>query len=289
MNKIPFNKPPLSIDEQIALLKKRNLILNNESYAKHKLSIISYYRLSAYFRPFYIRNQEIFRKNVSFEDIIKLYYFDKKLRKIIFDKLENIEVFFRTKIIEIISEENAFGYLTKLNNDKKDEILEKINKELNRSKEVFVKHYRKKYSNDDFPIWMIVETISFSLLSLIFKNLDEKSKIKIANDLNLSIEILESWIHNLVYIRNICAHHSRIWNRILAIRPKISKKKEEFQGLNNKKIFFSLCVMQYFLHYIDEEEKSLKSELENLFLEYPKISKRNMGFPDNWEDLKIWE
>jgi abortive infection bacteriophage resistance protein len=289
MNKTTFNKSPFSYDEHINLLKERNLIINNEKYAKHKLSIISYYRLSAYFRPFYIRDKEIFRNNTLFEDIIKLYYFDKKLRKIIFDTLENIEIFLRTKIIELISKEGAFGYLTMINKEKKDEILNRINRELNRSKEVFIKHYKNKYLDEYYPIWMIVETISFSLLSMLLKNLDEESKIKLANDLNLSVDVLESWLHNLVYIRNICAHHSRIWNRILAIRPKIPKKKEEFQGLNNKKIFFSLCVMQYFLHYIDEEEKSLKSELENLFLEYPKISKRNMGFPDNWEDLKIWE
>lgn len=289
MNKIPFNKPPLSFDEHISLLKQRNLIINNESYAKHKLSIINYYRLSAYFRPFYIKGKEIFTNNTTFEDIIKLYYFDKKLRKIIFDKLENIEVFFRTKIIEVVCENDAFGYLIKLNEAKKDEILEKINKELGRSKEVFVNHYNKKYENEHFPIWMIVETISFSLLSILFKNLDEESKIKIANELELPVYVLESWIHNLVYIRNICAHHSRIWNRILAIRPKIPKRKKEFQGLNNKKIFFSLFVIQYFLNYIDEEENSLKNELQNLFSEYPQINKRNMGFPDNWEEIKIWE
>ena len=162
---------------------------------------------------------------------------------------------------------------------KKEEIIGKIDKELNRSKEVFIDHFKKKYSNEHFPIWMIVETISFSLLSMLFKNLDEKAKIKIANNLDLPIDVLESWIHNLVYIRNVCAHHSRIWNRILAIRPKIPKKKEEFKGLNNKK---------YFLNYIDEEENSLKTELQNLFAEYPEILKRSMGFPNNWEELKIW-
>jgi len=289
MNKIPFNKSPLSCDEHISLLKERNLIINNESYAKHKLSIISYYRLSAYFRPFYIRNKENFKNNTTFENIIKLYYFDEKLRKIIFNKLENIEVFLRTKIIDVVSKNGAFGYLEMLNEDKKEEILEKINKELNRSKEVFVSHYKKKYENKHFPIWMIVETISFSLLSILFKNLDEESKIKIANDLDLPVDVLESWIHNLVYIRNICAHHSRIWNRILAIRPKMPRRKVEFQGLNNKKIFFSLCIIQYFLNYIDEEENYLKNELKILFAEYPQIKKHNMGFPDNWEELEIWE
>ena len=289
MTKTTFSKPPLSCDEHISLLKQRNLIIKNESYAKHKLSIINYYRLSAYFRPFYVRGEENFKNNTTFEDIIKLYYFDKKLRKIIFDKLENIEVFFRTKIIDVVSKNGPFGYLEMLNKDKKDEILEKINKDLNRSKEVFVSHYKKKYKNEHFPIWMIVETISFSLLSMLFKNLDEKSKINIANDLDLPVDVLESWIHNLVYIRNVCAHHSRIWNRILAIRPKIPKRKKEFHGLNNKKIFFTICVIQYFLNYIDEEENSLKNELQNLFSKYSQIKKRNMGFPDNWEELKIWE
>jgi abortive infection bacteriophage resistance protein len=289
MNKTTFKKSPFSYDEHINLLKERNLIINNEKYAKHKLSVISYYRLSAYFRPFYIRDKEIFRNNTLFEDIIKLYYFDKKLRKIIFDTLENIEIFLRTKIIELISKEGAFGYLTMINKEKKDEILNRINRELNRSKEVFIKHYKNKYLDEYYPIWMIVETISFSLLSMLLKNLDEESKIKLANDLNLSVDVLESWLHNLVYIRNICAHHSRIWNRILAIRPKIPRKKEEFKGLNNKKLFFSLCVIQYFLNFIDEEENSLKKELQNLFLKYPEISKRNIGFPDNWEKLKIWE
>ena len=283
MNKIQFNKPPLSCDEHISLLKKRNLIIFNEDYVKYKLSIINYYRLSAYFRPFYVRDKEIFKDNTTFEDIIKLYYFDKKLRKIIFNKLENIEIFFRTKIINVIVTKGSFGYLEMLNKNK-DTILEKIDKELNRSKEVFIKHYKKKYEDEYFPIWMVVETISFSLLSMVFKNLDEELKIKIANDLNLPVDVLESWLHNLVYIRNICAHHSRIWNRILAIRPKIPRRKKEFRKLNNKKLFFSLCVIQYFLNYIDEDENSLKNELKNLFLEYPQIKKYNMGFPNNWEE-----
>lgn len=289
MNKPAFSKPPLSSDEHIKLLKQRGLIIKNESFAKHKLSIINYYRLSAYFRPFYVRGKEIFKENTTFEDIIRLYYFDKKLRKIIFDKLENIEIFFRTQLIEVVCENEAFGYLDMIDDKKKDEIIGKIDKELNRSKEVFINHFKNKYSNEHFPIWMIVETISFSLLSMLFKNLDEKAKIKIANNLDLPIDVLESWIHNLVYIRNVCAHHSRIWNRILAIRPKIPKKKEDFQKLNNKKIFFSLCVIQYFLNYIDEEENSLKTELQNLFSQYPEVSKRSMSFPDNWEELEIWE
>ena len=97
-----YAKEHKTFDEQLQLLKDRNLIIPNDTYALAKLQHINYYRLSAYFLPFqYPKNSENknkFLPNTTFEDIINLYYFDTELRKVIFEAIEVIEIYFRTQI-----------------------------------------------------------------------------------------------------------------------------------------------------------------------------------------------
>ncbi|MCE3239055.1 MAG: uncharacterized protein K0R24_2036 [Gammaproteobacteria bacterium] len=113
-NKIIFDKPALSIEEQINLLLNRNLILNDLHEACHYLTTIVYYRLMIYFKPFLastINSDNEFKPETSFSDIVSLYVFDRKLRLLVTDASERIEVAFRTAILpKIIGEKNFLIY-----------------------------------------------------------------------------------------------------------------------------------------------------------------------------------
>jgi len=290
--KTSFNKPFLPYQDQVDLLKSRNLNVSNDAFVVTKLSHLNYYRLSAYYLPFY-DDKEHFKDGVQFENIIKLYYFDKKLRNLIFYAIEKIEVYFRTQITYVIAKEfGPFGYTKSehftMNAYHHHKLLEDINREVVRSKEVFVKHFFEKYTEKNLPVWMMVEIVSFGTLSKLYKSLKPEQKKEIIKGLGLHQKVFDSWFHTLVYIRNVCAHHSRVWNKMLAIKPEIPRKIELFKTLNNKKVFFVLTMIEFILEKVDDDEFILKDELNKLLAKHPEVPISNMGFPENWHELEVW-
>ena len=296
-----YQKKHKTFNEQLEILKQRKLLISNESFALTKLQHINYYRLSAYFLPFqYPQNSEnknIFLPDNSFEDIISLYYFDAELRKIIFEAIESIEIYFRTQIAYFHSlKYDAFGYLV-LNNfrenkaDKFYELQNDILKEKSRSKEYFIKHFKEKYNSVDLPVWSVVEIISFGTLSkffMILKEEEQKQVIKRIKEINKVV--FYKWLHALSSVRNICAHHSRIWNRTLGISFEVPKGFKAFEQMktSKNKIFFALSVIEFILTSIGEDEIEFKSKIKALLVKYPKVKLESMGFIENWEQNQIW-
>jgi abortive infection bacteriophage resistance protein len=275
----------------VNLLRDRNLTVSNVQYAIKKLKHLNYYRLSAYFHPFY-ESKDIFRAGTTFEDIIQLYYFDKEFRNLIFYAIEKIEIYIRTQTSFAISKKHGvFGYTDRRifhNSNKHQEILQSIKKEIGRSKEPFVNEFFSKYRDNYLPTWAMVEIISFNTLSKIFANLKEEYREAILEEIDIKPYVFQRWLHSLTYIRNICAHHSRLWNKVLAIEPMKPKNQKFFKTLNNKKIFFVVMMLEFLLQEIDDEEFDFKYQLQRLFHKYPLVDTKAMGFIDNWEDYEIY-
>ena len=315
--KVPYNKKPLSIKTQVAKLETRGLVIDDENLAGNYLSNISYYRLRAYTYPFQNNrdseaDHEFIRKDIHFKDIIDLYCFDRRLRSLVFNAIEKIEVSIRTKIIQIYSEstgnshwyedeslfkdtshwvngEEVFAY-NSLSND--------ISHEIDRSNEDFIKHYKSKYLIPETPpAWMALEVISFGTLSRLYELLNkDDNKKTIAKQFGLNkIDILENWMHALSNLRNCCAHHSRIWNRRLVVsillptnadylfldRDTIAKTKQN-------KLFAYLCCVKYILDIISPNNDFHKN-LKALIADGGRLlSLKDMGFPDNWNYLGVW-
>ena len=160
-------------------LKQRGLIFDDESEATSYLFNISYYRLRAYTYPFQETGEDcdhnFTRKDIHFEDIIALYCFDRRLRSLIFNAIEKIEVAVRTKVVQVYAESTGnshwyddeslyrFGY---------DDLMEHIEADVNRSNEDFIKHYNSKYNDPPMPpSWMALEVVSFTTLSRLFQSL----------------------------------------------------------------------------------------------------------------------
>lgn len=296
-----YNKPPVPISDQVLKLKKRGLLIENIDLAERYLSNISFYRLRAYTYPYQdnLNPDHPFIGKVSFSDIMELYTFDRKLRLLVFDAVEKIEVALRTQIIYHWSLKNGSHWhldqsLYK-DQTKFTRHLATLQKELNRSNETFISHYKNKYSNpSEPPCWMSLEVTSIGLLSLLFENLKNcpEKKAVIHHFGLLSNDILENWMHNFCNIRNICAHHGRLWNRRISIPITIpNKTKSDF--IENKKIYpyklyASLSAMVYVTNIIAPESVFNKSLLE-LLKTCPLGQLKEMGFPKNWDKDKFWK
>jgi len=298
MQKPLYQDPFLSYDKQISLLKSRGLLFNDESQALNLLKRVSYYRLSSYFLPFQSSIQnKIFVNNVDFDDVFNLYQFDADLREIVMTGTREIEIAVRSKMVYTLSLSNGSFWLEQkdLFSDFKEytNTISKIIMEIDRSQESFIVSFRNGYSNSTPPAFMVFETTSFGTLSRIYKHLKlDTNKREIAHFFGLPSVVFESWLHSLVYIRNICAHHARLWNREIRIKPNLPIKISKNTWLSNKqvrrdRIYIILSMIIYLLNAIDPKH-TFKQKLIDLFSKYPHINKNAMGFPQNWQKEVLW-
>ncbi len=300
MHEMKYSKLPISIPEQIEKLKKRGLQFGDESKAANYLSNISYYRLRAYTYPFQDNTnpEHPFIKKISFEDIINLYVFDRQLRLLIFNAIEKIEIALRTQIIYQYS--LAYGGFWHLNPALYNnsvyfaEQIASLQKEIDRSNETFIKHYKTTYTDPkESPCWMSLEVSSMGLLSKIFSNLKKDDcKNKIAFHFGLKdVDVLTNWMFCLSIIRNTCAYHGRTWNRRL---PQIALPRKPInQFINNKqihtnKIYASLCCIQYILKIISPNN-NFNSELKSIMKTCSLTQDKEMGFPEKWKEDMLWQ
>lgn len=293
MAKIPYQKPALSYSQQINLLKSRGLIIKNTQKAKHYLENIGYYRLSGYMYPFLdnIPNH-IFKKGTSFDDIINLYKFDRELRLLVFSTIEKIEVSVRAHIVQQYSEDlnNPFWLndSTLFSNSKKyTEILKSIKLLLTKSKDVFITHFYNTYTQTIPPAWMTFEIIQMGQLSMIYEYLKKSPSHKdIADYFGIKEPVLISWLHTLVYVRNISAHHARLWNKKLRIAAKLPINPK-YTWFNSSPIqpdsFFAIfCIITYLLRIISPRNNFVK-KFSRLIQKYKISNLDAMGFPNNWK------
>lgn len=296
-----YTKPAISITDQIAKLKGRGLVIDDEKKAASYLNNISYYRLRAYTYPFQdnTHDEQLFTSIISFEEIISLYVFDRKFKSLVFDAIEKIEISFRTQIIY----HWAMSYGSHWHLDAslfRDSVrfakeYHRLSQEIDRSVETFIDHYKKKYNNPvEPPAWMSLEVSSFGLLSLMFRNLKlgkEKKAITKYYGLN-DVSILESWMHSLSNIRNICAHHGRLWNRRLTAHIKLPNHHQHTFIKNYKilpyKVYSTLCCIQYILNIISPG-CTFKERLIQLMNNCPLAQEKEMGFPHGWQNEPLWK
>ena len=308
-----YNKPHLSFQEQLEHMKRCGLNIHNESYAIKKLSTINYYRLSAYCLTFqYSKNSENrdnFYPNTEFRTIIRLYDFDRQLRHLLFGAVEVIEVYLRTQIAYWHTKKyGTFGYLEEDNfhcNEKDfNQVIKLMKDECKRSDEKFIEHFKEKYGTTDLPLWTVVEVLSLGTLSKLFMIMKKEDKDNVCQIFDVhSTKVFQSWIHSLTIVRNISAHHSRLWNKQLRIPFKVPNKNRLFQPIakitkrikgeskefnNNGSTFFAIFTLKYMLDRIGEEVE-FKNLVEELLKNYPEVNLKAMGFVDEWKTLDIWD
>lgn len=293
-----------SYDEQLEILKSRGLRIGDEKKALGYLRTIGYYRLSGYFysfRQFAPENSKSrldeFTPGTHFEDVKNLYMFDKKLRQSALDALERIEVALRVNIAHTLGRYDPLAYKDEnyfASGFNHAEWLERHNNLVEREKKTsFVKHHLEHYA--DLPVWVACEVWDFGTMSMLYKGMLNKDKDRIAKFYRLREgRHLQTHLHALNFIRNVSAHHSRLWN--MGITIKVSLKglaDEEWKLLSIKKPFVYFCLMKRMLDVICP-----RTEWGDRFLtvldEFPDVenkavSLRDMGLEGNLRSWKLWQ
>lgn len=293
-----YTKPPLDLSQQIALLQGRGLIIPDINLAKSYLSNVGYYRLSAYMLPLKVIGVDRFLPGTTFDDVIQLYRFDREFRVFLFDYIERLEINFRTQLIYHLSLAHGAFWYENSSLFKKSVLhtshLFNIDKEVDRAREVFKDHFINKYtSSQRMPVWMAFEMTSFGTLSKVFENLKgTPAKIDIANHFGLYVAVLQSWIQSLNYIRNMCSHHSRTWNRILTVKPSFPSTPPTnlwiSHSVPNDKMYYAICCILYLLRTANPNTRFIKC-FKDLLARYPALPLSQMGFPANWDSDPFWK
>lgn len=302
-----FDKPSLSIPEHLDQWQARGLTIPDRPRAERYLSVISYYRLSAYTLPYQNGNPDHqFKPGIEFEDVLHLYVFDRRLRLLILDAIERIEVALRTRMTNVLAANHGpHAYLdpgifdTRYNHAW---LLEQVARKCDDSQaETFIKHYRAKYTDPNLPpIWMIMEILTFKEVSVLFSYLRiREDKQAIAGFWNLPDTVLHSWFRALSDLRNVCAHHSRTWNREFGSRPLIPRRPPaRWPDLSlpladpridpTRRLYYLLVVIETLLLKINPGS-SWHTRLYALLEDFPVVSRAHMGMPNEWAEDPFWQ
>ena len=279
-------KESATYEEQIAVLRKRGCIIEDENLCQEILSQISYYRLSAYFLT-YKTIDDKYASDTNFNSIYQIYEFDRKLRHLLLLVLEEIEIFLRAQFSYYYTQKyGPDGYMNATNYNKKHNHFEftsrikSIIKE--NSKLPFVKHHIEHYGGK-FPLWVITELFTFGMLSYFYADMLIADQKKIANTVFRTPlpKNIRSWLRCCTILRNVCAHSGRLYNTIFSAIPADIPNIDQYQ---ERRLFMIIMAVREIYPDINKWNDEFVPEISALFEEYKDIIQlKHIGFPANWE------
>lgn len=277
-------KKPTTFEQQIDKLKNRDCIIEDEKKALTVLRRVNYYRLTAYFLPF-TDNDGNYISGTSFNRVLRIYEFDKKLRCLIFPIVEELEILLRTELSYMHSHKyGELGYRSAENfnsHHNHDDFFKTINSCIEHNKnQLFVKHHIEKYDSK-FPLWVIIELFSFGNVSRFYADMIRQDKKQFANKIfHISDKILESWLYCLTRLRNYCAHYSRLYFNQFSAIPQ-TPKNSTYEYKSN--VFDYILLLKNLSLDKENWNNNFLIQLESLIEEYSdSISFSHIGFPNDW-------
>lgn len=311
-----YDRPWKSFAEQLELLQSRGLQVTDERAALRCLERIGYYRLSAYWYPFRVfelsqdpvtkalvtTRTDQFVRATHFSDAYELYLFDKQLRLLVLDAMERIEVALRVDAAYVLGRSGAFAHLDRARlhprfaekADTYGQWRQRYDDLVSRSKEDFVKHYRQKHGAD-LPVWVAVEVLDFGSVSQLIAMMTVPDQQQIASKYGVDWRVLRTWLRSLNYLRNLAAHHSRVWNRNVVDQPKLPERGEidwcdEFIDKADliAKPFLLLAITRHLLQAL-YPESTWPARVDRHLSNFPKqqserrLAVEDMGAPAGWE------
>ncbi len=305
---INYDKKSMSVSEQIGLLKSRGLIIDNLEFATKFLENINYYHFSGYLYVFENKlstndRSHIF-ENTSFGDVYKFYNTDIKIIQLLFSCISYFEIYMRNimarKGLDVYNNDPFFNYSL----DCYSSINKYLIKEANKSKEIFILHYKNKYNNnlDYIPIWINVEIMSLGNLYKFYNYSENKLKSQISNSMNIyHHSFIKSWLYTMTFIRNKAAHHSRVlYLSLSSCKMKIPMQNNiilnsnySWNDLENDSLFNFIVTLEYMakvsnihitstLYFINQIYKQLFKLKSTVSFKDKKHILDKIGIPDNW-------
>lgn len=313
---LTFSKPPLSLDELVDRLVDRGLEVSDRERARRYLRHIGYYRLSPYTIPFQQGGHDnTLREGTSFDDLLDLYVFDRALRLIVMDAIERVEVAVRAALTDHMSttyddphwyvapahfrDRGRHARLMKIIRDTCEERLRGTpdageDSLVHRSA---LEHYLTTYGSPELPpSWLMGEMLTIGQLTSMYRNLKQRAdRTAVANCLGLTAPVLESWMQTYVRVRNICAHHGRLWNVGLGVYPAIPTSPTivwlggdgALPERSRKRLYPVLVSLQSVLYSVSPRSGWAR-RVHGLLSARPPMNLRGMGVPENWRDDTFW-
>lgn len=289
-------------DQQVDLLASRGMGVDDRQAAIRQLQQVNYYRLSGYWYPFRRQTgqdrEDDFYPGTTFHDVVKLYKFDEALRTATFASLTPIELTVRALLgheLGIIDERAHLkpGLLGPRASQGADYAtwIRRYEKNLKESKEDFVKHHHTKYGGT-LPVWAAVEILDWGALTYLYGFSPRSVQDSVADKFGLTAPQLGSWMRSLNVVRNVCAHHGRLFNKVHAIKPKLPNVGK-FPSLdlarnNMNRTYGQLSLIQHLLHHLGIGRPRL---LPTVLRSYPDVGLlplSHTGAPTDWDGSALW-
>ena len=283
-----------TIEEQIEILRSRGLTISDEPQTKDFLLHNNYYRISGY--SLTLRKNDVFSKSANFQNIIDIYNFDHELRHIILQYLEVIEVQMKSVYVyEFTKVHGPIGYLDEsffTNKNKHKEIIDKANQQKAQRlpHEAYLKHFVNELQQN-IPLWAYVDLFTISDISFLYSISEQPIKDAVARTFGLTMNkgasILGNYMHSMTIIRNLCAHGSRIYNRLFEQKPSLNKQEKALLIKNNKgeldnaHFYGFLLIMKRLLPA--DKFTEMKISIIALTKKYPFVRMDYYGFRDDWQ------
>lgn len=323
MTSTTYAKPHLSLEHQLELLKGRGLLVTDDQEGARWLGIIGYYRLSGYTYAYReivdgVRTDR-FLESTSLDQVLALYDFDRRLKLLALDALERIEVAVRCQVGFTLGLRGSYAHLDRANLDGKfteaapaadpdtppepsryDEWITKVHEAEARSKEDFVLHFRRKYDGR-LPVWVATEVLDFGGLSVLYEGLKHSDRNTIAAHFGVTDanggngKAMANWMQVLNLVRNLSAHHSRLWNRNLFAKPAARHLRSipplAFLAQQPHEVlarpFAPFMLMTYLLAQFEPENDWANRLVELVTSGLPRTgrSPAEMGLPDGWKSM----
>lgn len=309
-----FAKPALTVEKLAVQLEDRGLDVPDHERAVRYLKHLGYFRLSPYTIPFQRdRVHHLFQENTTFDELLNLYVFDRSLRLLVMDALERIEVAVRAALTDHMAtvyqdpcwytDRGHFKDLRR-HTDLVDMIRAEVEKKLKGRPEQTghvdrsaLEHYLVTYSEPELPpSWLVVEMLTIGQLYNLIRNLKHRSdRSAIARSVGLNEPVLMSWLQTYVRVRNICAHHGRLWNVGLGVYPAIPggqaiswlKDKDALPAQSRQRLYPVLVSLQAVLDTVSPRS-SWAQRLCDLLVTRPEMNLRGMGVPAGWMKDEFW-
>jgi abortive infection bacteriophage resistance protein len=296
------------------------MAISDDALAETYLNRIGYYRLSGYWFPYRdsktvggVTNVlDTFRPGTKFSEIVDLYVFDKKLRLLMMDVIERIEIALRVQITLQLGKRGALAHRETLALAGKfsvrpnrvtgltehHEWLARHDAAFDRSKEEFAKHFKNKYAGEKPPIWIAAEVWDFGAMSVLFSGMQHLDQTAVSKTFGiLDPNVMRSWLRLINVARNICAHHSRFWNKPNAARPAWPTSSDcpdlghiEHDTNAKTRVYGLACVCAYLLRTINPNS-GWSVRFKAAIASFPSstiINLKSAGFPNNWDKANLW-
>jgi len=323
---LEYRKPHLNYKEQVDLLRSRGLDVGGEAEAVALLRRVGYYRLSAYTyvlraaaSPAELaagaRRSSMFVSGARLEDVRKLYEFDSRLRAVLLEGLQSLEVALRVEIWYTLGKRDRFGHLDPAHLDtprclqiprnpnqtaptKHGAWLDTYGSLCAKARsEDFVTHFHVKYDGR-MPIWVATEVMTFGALTELYELLAGRDSNTIATRWSAgNREVLHGWLLALNILRNHCAHNARIWNRKTVYPPAkpplnlVPARVHHLRGLDNDRLYFLAALLAHLLRQIDKRTR-WPAHFKEAMKKFPPVGGMTpesvMGFPAGWGGLDLW-